>query len=306
MIVALAGGVGGSKLVLGFSKILPSDQLSIIGNTGDDIDLFGLRICPDLDTIAYTLSGLVNPLTGWGIREDSFACLEAVAKLGAPSWFKLGDQDLATHLWRTLQLKQGLSLTQATANICGSLGVEQNLFPMTDSYVPTQVLTDQGELHLQEYLVREACSPVIRGFKHLNVEEAAPAPGVADTIMAAQAVFVCPSNPFISINPILAVPGLRNLLSRTQAPVIAVTPIVQGRAIKGPAAKMLRELGYPVEPTSIARMYQDFLDCFVLDETDIRLREEIEALDIKVLSADTLMESLQDKTRLADQLLDAL
>ena len=306
MIVALAGGVGGSKLVLGFSKILPSDQLSIIGNTGDDIDLFGLRICPDLDTITYTLSGLVNPLTGWGIREDSFACLEAMAKLGAPSWFKLGDQDLATHLWRTLQLKQGLSLTQATANICGSLGVEQNLFPMTDSYVPTHVLTDQGELHLQEYLVREACRPVIRGFKHLNVEEAAPAPGVADTIMAAQAVFICPSNPFISINPILAVPGLRKLLSRTQAPVIAVTPIVQGRAIKGPAAKMLEELGYPVEPTSIAQMYQDFLDCFVLDETDIQLREEIEALDIKVLSADTLMGSLQDKTRLADQLLDAL
>ena len=306
MIVALAGGVGGSKLVLGFSKILPSDQLSIIGNTGDDIDLFGLRICPDLDTITYTLSGLDNPLTGWGIREDSFACLEAMAKLGAPSWFKLGDQDLATHLWRTLQLKQGLSLTQATANICGSLGVEQNLFPMTDSYVPTHVLTDQGELHLQEYLVREACRPVIRGFKHLNVEEAAPAPGVADTIMAAQAVFICPSNPFISINPILAVPGLRKLLSRTQAPVIAVTPIVQGRAIKGPAAKMLEELGYPVEPTSIAQMYQDFLDCFVLDETDIQLREEIEALDIKVLSADTLMGSLQDKTRLADQLLDAL
>ena len=306
MIVALAGGVGGSKLVLGFSKILPSDQLSIIGNTGDDIDLFGLRICPDLDTITYTLSGLVNPLTGWGIREDSFACLEAMAKLGAPSWFKLGDQDLATHLWRTLQLKQGLSLTQATANICGSLGVEQNLFPMTDSYVPTHVLTDQGELHLQEYLVREACRPVIRGFKHLNVEEAAPALGVADTIMAAQAVFICPSNPFISINPILAVPGLRKLLSRTQAPVIAVTPIVQGRAIKGPAAKMLEELGYPVEPTSIAQMYQDFLDCFVLDETDIQLREEIEALDIKVLSADTLMGSLQDKTRLADQLLDAL
>ena len=306
MIVALAGGVGGSKLVLGFSRVLPPDQLSIIGNTGDDIELLGLRICPDLDTITYTLSGLVNPLTGWGIREDSFACLEAVAKLGAPTWFKLGDQDLATHLWRTLQLEQGHSLTQATANICRSLGVEQSLLPMTDSYVPTYVLTDQGELHLQEYLVREGCRPTIRGFKHLNMEKAQPAPGVADTIMAAKAVILCPSNPFISINPILAVPGLRKLLSGTQAPVIAVTPIVEGGAIKGPAAKMLQELGYPVSPVSIAQMYQDFLDCFVLDARDARLLEEIEALNIKVLTADTLMDSLEDKITLADRLLETL
>lgn len=305
-IVALAGGVGGSKLVLGFSKVLPPDQLSIIGNTGDDIELWGLRICPDLDTLTYTLSGMVNPRTGWGIREDSFACLEAVAKLGAPDWFKLGDRDLATHLWRTLQLKEGLSLTQVTANICESLGVEHTLLPMTDSYVPTYVLTDQGELHLQEYLVREGCRPVIRGFKHLNMEKAQPAPGVSDTIMAAKAIFLCPSNPLISINPILAVPGLRELLCSAQAPVIAVTPIMEGRAIKGPAAKMLQELGYPVSPVSIAQIYQGLLDGFVLDERDAELREEIEALNIKVLTADTLMESIEDKITLADRLLETL
>ena len=306
MIVALAGGVGGSKLVLGFSRVLPPDQLRIIGNTGDDIELLGLRICPDLDTLTYTLSGMVNPQTGWGIREDSFACLEAMAKLGAPSWFKLGDQDLATHLWRTLQLKQGDSLTQVTANLCQSLGVEQTLLPMTDSYVPTYVLTDQGELHLQEYLVREACRPTIQAFQHPNMEKAQPAPGVAETIMAAQAVFLCPSNPFISINPILSVPGLRELLIDTQAPVIAVTPIVEGRALKGPAAKMLQELGYPVSPTSIARFYQEILDCFVLDERDSQLRDEIEALNITVLTADTLMESLEDKINLANRLLETL
>jgi len=306
MIVALAGGVGGSKLVLGFSRVLPPDQLSIIGNTGDDIEVLGLRICPDLDTLTYTLSGRVNPQTGWGIGEDSFACLEALARLGAPSWFQLGDQDLATHLWRTLQLKQGESLTRVTANLCQSLGVEQNLLPMTDSYVPTHVLTDQGELHLQEYLVREACCPTVQAFKHTNIEKAHPAPGVAESIMAAQAVFLCPSNPFISMNPILAVPGLRKLLIATQASVIAVTPIVEGRALKGPAAKMLQELGYPVNPTSIARFYQDFLDGFVLDARDIQLREEIEALNITVITADTLMESVEDKIKLANRLLETL
>jgi len=284
------------------------DQLGTTNSASqsDDIELWGLRICPDLDTLTYTLSGMVNPRTGWGIREDSFACLEAVAKLGAPDWFKLGDRDLATHLWRTLQLKEGLSLTQATANICESLGVEHTLLPMTDSYVPTYVLTDQGELHLQEYLVREGCRPVIRGFKHLNMEMAQPAPGVSDTIMAAKAIFLCPSNPLISINPILAVPGLRELLCSAQAPVIAVTPIMEGRAIKGPAAKMLQELGYPVSPVSIAQIYQGLLDGFVLDERDAELREEIEALNIKVLTADTLMESIEDKITLADRLLETL
>jgi LPPG:FO 2-phospho-L-lactate transferase len=306
MIVSLAGGIGGSKLVLGFSELLPPDQLNIIGNTGDDIELWGLRICPDLDTITYTLSGMVNPRTGWGIQEDSFACLEAVARLGAPDWFKLGDRDLATHLWRTLQLKEGLSLTQATANICTSLGVEHTLLPMTDSYVPTYVLTDQGELHLQEYLVREGCRPAVRGFKNLNMEKARPAPGVSETIMAAQAIFLCPSNPFISINPILAVPGLRELLDRAQAPVIAVTPIMEGRAIKGPAAKMLQELGYPVSPVSIAKIYQGLLDGFVLDERDAALREEIEALDIKVFTTDTLMETIEDKITLAERLLEII
>ena len=306
MIVALAGGVGGSKLVLGLSELLPPDQLTIIGNTGDDIELFGLRICPDLDTITYTLGGQVNPSTGWGRREDSFACLRALEELGGPGWFAVGDRDLATHLWRTLLLGQGHTLTQVTETICEALGVQNKILPMTDSYVPTYLVTDHGELHLQEYLVREKCRPVVRKLKHLNIETAQPAPGTASSILKAQAVVLCPSNPFISIAPILAVPGLKQLLLGAEAPVIAVTPIVEGRAIKGPTAKMLAELDYPVSPTSIARIYKDFLDLFVLDERDAQLREEIEALNVKVLIANTLMGGLEEKVNLARRLLETL
>ena len=306
MIVMLAGGVGASKLILGFSKLLAPHQLTVIGNTGDDIELFGLRICPDLDTIIYTLSGKVNPATGWGIGGDSFDCLKALQELGGPSWFQLGDRDLATHLWRTSRLRQGHSLTEVTHNLCAALKVPYKLLPMTDSYVPTYLVTDQGELHLQEYLVREQCRPILRELRYSNIEQAQPAPGVAEAILKAEVVLLCPSNPFISIGPILAVPGLKELLLETEAPVFAVTPIVNQQALKGPTAKMLRELAYAVSPTSIAEIYKDFLDVFVLDERDCQLREEIEALNIKVLTSDTLMTNLEDKINLARRLLGML
>ncbi len=306
MIVMLAGGVGASKLILGFSKLLEPEQLTIIGNTGDDIELFGLRICPDLDTIIYTLSGKVNPATGWGIREDSFDCLKALKRFGGPSWFQLGDRDLATHLWRTSLLKQGHSLTQVTHSICQALGVHSPLLPMTDSYVPTYLVTDQGKLHLQEYLVREQCRPILRELRYSNIEQAQPAPGVAEAILKAEVVLLCPSNPFISIGPILAVPGLKELLVQTEAQVLAVTPIVNQRALKGPTAKMLKELAYAVSPTSIAELYKDFVDVFVLDERDRELREEIEALQVRVLTSNTVMTSMEDKINLARELLEML
>ncbi len=306
MIVMLAGGVGASKLILGFSRLLSPDQLTVIGNTGDDMELFGLRICPDLDTILYTLCGKVNPETGWGLRADSFHCLKALQELGGEGWFQLGDRDLATHIWRTSLLKQGHSLTQVTERLCQAFEVNYKLLPMTDSFVPTYLVTDQGELHLQEYLVREGCRPVIKELRYSNIEQAHPAPGVADAILKAEAVLLCPSNPFISIGPILAVPGIKELLVQTQAPVVAVTPIVNQRALKGPTAKMLSELDYAVSPTAIAEMYKDFLDVFVLDERDRELQQEIEAFDLKVVTTNTVMTDTEGKIDLARRLLEIL
>ena len=306
MIVMLAGGVGASKLILGFSKLLSPDQLTVIGNTGDDMELFGLRICPDLDTVLYTLCGKVNPETGWGIGEDSFHCLKALQELGGEGWFQLGDRDLATHIWRTSLLKQGHSLTQVTDRLCQAFGVHYKLLPMTDSFVPTYLVTDQGELHLQEYLVREGSRPVLKELRYSNIEQAQPAPGVADAILKAEAILLCPSNPFISIGPILAVPGIKELLVQTQAPVVAVTPIVNQRALKGPTAKMLAELDYAVSPTAIAEMYKDFLDVFVLDERDEELQQEIETFDLKVVTTNTVMTNTEEKINLARRLLEML
>jgi LPPG:FO 2-phospho-L-lactate transferase len=306
MIVVLAGGVGAAKLLLGLSHVMPPEQITIIGNTGDDTELFGLRICPDLDTIVYTLSGKVNPETGWGIMGDTFECLQALGGFGGETWFKLGDRDLATHLWRTHLLRQGLSLAEVTDRICRATGVPSQLLPMTNSYVPTRILTDFGELHLQEYLVREQCRPRVRGLKYSNVEQAQLPAGIEPSILGADAVILAPSNPFISIGPMLAVPGMKQLLGRTAAPVLAVTPIVGGRALKGPAATMLLELGYPVSALGVAQIYQDLADVFVLDNQDMVLKKEIEALGMKVSTTDTVMSTLNDKTRMARYLLELL
>ncbi len=306
MVVTLAGGIGAAKLILGLSKLLPPDQLAVVGNTGDDIELFGLRICPDLDTITYTLCGRVNPETGWGIQEDSFECLKTLRKLGGSSWFNLGDSDLATHLWRTELLAQGHSLTQATQKICEAFEVQQRLYPMTDSYVPTYLTTDQGKFHLQEYLVREKCRPVIRELNYMNMEQARHTSDVEEVLLRAEGIFLCPSNPLISIGPILAVPGIRELLARSEAPVFAVSPIIGERALRGPAAKMLTDLGYPVSATAVAEIYKDILDVFVLDERDRGLRPTIEALNLAVLTVDTVMTTLEDKIRLASCLLERL
>ncbi len=306
MIVVLAGGVGAAKLLLGLSHVMPPEQITIIGNTGDDTELFGLRICPDLDTIVYTLSGRVNTETGWGIGKDTFECLQALGSFGGETWFRLGDRDLATHLWRTHLLRQGLSLTEVTDRICKATGVRSRLLPMTNSYTPTRILSDWGDLHLQEYLVREQCRPRVREVRYSNVEQAQLAPGIEECILAADAVILAPSNPFISIGPILAIPGMKQVLSRTAAPVLAVTPIVGGRALKGPAATMLLELGYSASALGVARVYQGLVDVFVVDNQDMVLRGEIEVLGMKVNAADTVMSTFEDKTRLARHLLELL
>lgn len=306
MITALAGGVGGAKLLSGLSRVMQPEKLTIIGNTGDDIELFGLRVCPDLDTVAYTLGGRANKETGWGVDQDTFECLGALRAYGCEAWFQLGDRDLATHLFRTHLLAQGLELSEVTRQICHALGVRCRLLPMTEAYVPTRILTDEGDLHLQEYLVRWHSRPRVRALRYSNIEFAQPAPQVKESIRGAQAVVICPSNPLISIGPILAVPDLRQSLESTDAPVVAVTPLVAGKALKGPAAKMLQELGHPVSAQGVARLYQDVVDVFVLDEQDTHLKEDIETLGMKVVTTNTVMTTLDEKLALARKILEII
>lgn len=305
-ITTLAGGVGASKFLLGLVRILPPEDINIIANTGDDIELFGLRISPDIDTITYTLAGVINETTGWGIAGDTFSALAWIARYGESQWFKLGDRDLATHIHRTEQLRQGRTLSEVTDHVRRSLGVSSVILPMTNSYTPTRVVTDEGEMHFQEYFVRRRCEPRVQKIRFERIESAAPAPGVTTAILEADAVIICPSNPFISINPILNVPGVRDAMKATRARVIAITPIIGGRALKGPAADMLRDLGYEVSARGVASVYRDFVDLFVLDEVDRAIKSEIEELGLRVMVADTLMNTLEDKQRLAQNVLDFL
>lgn len=305
-ITALAGGIGASKLLLGLASVMPPEDITIIANTGDDIELFGLRICPDIDTVTYSLAGVINEQTGWGLKDDTFECLRWLERYGEASWFNLGDRDLATHIFRTTELRKERSLTEVTDQIRKSLGVRSIILPMTNSYTPTRIVTEAGEMHFQEYFVRRRCEPRVREIRFDNIESAQPAPGVLSAILEADAVIICPSNPFISIGPILAVPGVREALQQTDATVIAVTPIIGGRAFKGPAADMLRDLGHEVSATAVARLYADCLDVFVIDEVDASLAADIKKLSVRVVLTNTIMATLEDKQHLAHQLLESL
>jgi LPPG:FO 2-phospho-L-lactate transferase len=305
-ITALAGGIGASKLLLGLASVMPPEELTIIANTGDDIELFGLRICPDVDTVTYTLAGVINEETGWGLTGDSFECLRWLGRYDEATWFNLGDRDLATHIFRTNQLRSGRSLSEVTDLVRRSLGVRSTILPMTDSYAPTRVATDEGEMHLQEYFVRRGCQPRVLGINSDNTASAAPASGVVNAIMEASAVVICPSNPFISIGPILAVPGVRDAIRKTPATVIAITPIIGGKAVKGPTAEMLRDLGHEVSATGVARMYEDLLDIFILDETDSPSAAGIQAIGVQAIAANTRMNTLDDKQALARRVLEVL
>ena len=304
-VTALAGGVGASKLLLGLASVMPPEDITIIANTGDDIELFGLRICPDIDTITYTLAGVINEETGWGLKGDTFECLRWLARYDEASWFNLGDRDLATHIFRTNQLRTGCSLSEVTDAVRRSLGVRSTILPMTDAYTPTRVMTNEGEMHFQEYFVRRKCQPRVLGVSCDNIESAEPAPGVLSAILEGGAVVICPSNPFISIGPILAVPGVRDALHETRATVIAITPIIAGKALKGPAADMLRDLGHEVSASAVAEMYSDLLDVFILDDTDAETAD-INALGLRVLSANTVMNTLDVKRQLARRVLEAV
>ncbi|MDQ7029926.1 MAG: 2-phospho-L-lactate transferase [Ardenticatenia bacterium] len=303
-VVLLAGGVGGAKVAEGLQQLL-GEALTVVGNVGDDFELWGLTICPDLDTLMYTLAGVANPETGWGVAGDTFAALGMLARYGEEVWFRLGDQDLATHVLRTALLRRGWRLTEVTAHLAGQLGARARLLPVTDAPVRTRVITDGGELAFQEYFVRRKCRPAVRGFRFAGAAEARPTPEVSDALMSADAVVIAPSNPFVSVEPMLAVGDMRARLHALSAPVIAVTPIVGGEAIKGPTAKMFRELGEKPSALAVARRYADIIDAFVLDTRDAHLVPAVEALGLRAVTTDTLMFDPEGRRRVALVTLEA-
>jgi LPPG:FO 2-phospho-L-lactate transferase len=296
-IAVLAGGVGGARLASGFYQTLAPEDLSVIVNTGDDFEHLGLRICPDLDTVTYTLAGLANRDTGWGLAEDTFEALGALERVGGPSWFRLGDRDLATHLQRTAWLSQGLRLTEATARLCRALGVTADVLPMTDDLFATKVVTPEGELDFQDYFVRQRCEPVVREIRFAGVEAARPTAEVVEALEAADGIVIAPSNPFVSIEPILSLAGVRERVA--SKPAVAVSPIVGGQAIKGPAAKMLGELGLDVSPASVAKRYAGAIQGFVMDQQDAALADGVRSLGLEVTVAQTIMRSDEDRASLA-------
>ena len=298
-VLALAGGVGGAKLVLGLSRILPPDRLSIGVNTGDDECFHGLHVSPDLDTVMYTLAGLSDPQSGWGLEGDTFHSLGMLARYGVETWFNLGDRDLATHLRRTQLLQQGATLSQVTEELCRRLGVEHPVFPMSDDPVRTVLDTDAGELAMQEYFVRRRAEPRVSRIRYDGAASARPSPGLENALQEAELVVLCPSNPFLSLGPILAVSGLLPLLQSSSALRVAVSPIVGDAAVKGPAGKIMAELSQEVSCVGVARRYQGFCDVLFIDHQDAHRGPEIEDLGIKPWATSIIMETEADKVALA-------
>ena len=298
-VVLLAGGVGGSKLANGLAQILPPENLFIIANTADDFEHLGLCISPDLDTIMYALAGVNNPQTGWGREGETWQVMAAVGELEGPTWFNLGDKDLAVHLLRTGWRRQGYPLSWVTAQLCRRFGIEQTLMPMTDSPVQTVLHTDRGRLAFQEYFVQRRCEPAVRRIEFEGVEAADIGRDILSALRLADLIVLAPSNPLLSLDPILALPGLARIIAAAAAPVIAVTPIIGGQAVKGPAAKLMRELGLEVSPAGVAEHFKDLIDAFVLDNADRLFRYRIEALGARTLCTEALMPTLQEQARLA-------
>jgi len=306
LITALAGGVGAARFLQGLIKIVPEKEVTVIVNTGDDIQLYGLHISADLDIIMYTLAGIVDEKKGWGIQGDTFHCLELLQRYGYETWFKLGDRDLATHIHRTFLLKGGLSLSEATGKLCRSLGLDVKLLPMTNEKFETQIRTVKGTIHFQEYLVKRNAQDKVIDVVFKGAEKAQPAPGVIDSILNADTIILCPSNPVVSIGTILSVKDVRNGLRETRAKVVAVSPIVGGAPIKGPADKLMRGLGLEVSAYSVAYLYRDFLDVFIIDNTDRTEKERIEELGLHAIVTNTIMKSSRDKVQLAQAALKSV
>ncbi|HZV96843.1 MAG TPA: 2-phospho-L-lactate transferase [Candidatus Nitrosocosmicus sp.] len=305
-IVALAGGTGAAKLLRGLAPLVDPAELTIVGNTGDDTEIWGLHISPDLDTVCYTLAGLIDERKGWGLRDETFHALEQMPRLGEPAWFGLGDRDLATHLHRTRLLREGRSLTAVTADIVAALGVPARVLPMSDQPVRTRILGPEGWISFQEYFVREKAQTDVRAVAYAGAADSAPAPGVLAAIAEARAVIVCPSNPITSVGPILAVPGIAAALAATRATVLAVSPIIGGDAVSGPAGRLMAMAGLPVSAAGVARGYAAWLDILVVDERDRALAPEIEAAGPRAAMTDTLMTGRAAETALARHLLSLL
>jgi LPPG:FO 2-phospho-L-lactate transferase len=306
MIVALAGGVGAARFLDGLARVVPPEDIFVIGNTGDDAEIHGLHVSPDLDTVMYTLAGLADPVRGWGLRGDTFRNLEALRRLGAETWFQLGDRDLATHIVRTELLRSGMKLSAVTRQMTEALGVRSTIVPMSDDPVRTMVQTKNRLLEFQDYFVRRRAKDAVRGVVFYGSDQAKPPPGMLDAITRADAVIFCPSNPLISIGPILSVPGVRPALERRSGPVAAISPIVGGRALKGPAAKMMRGLKLSASALGVARLYQGIADVFILDNEDKAATSKIESLGMKAVVTDTIMSGLLKKKALARAILRAL
>jgi LPPG:FO 2-phospho-L-lactate transferase len=303
-IVALAGGVGGAKLVDGLAQLLSPEDLTVIVNTGDDFDHWGMRICPDLDTVCYTVAGLANPETGWGRRDETWNVLSEISLLKGEDWFKVGDHDLATHIERTERLANGQTLSQIVSDFCSGWRIKVAILPMTDDPVSTIVNTkEQGELAFQEYFVHQHCEPQVKSFRFTGVEYARPAPGVLEAIQEANAIVFCPSNPWVSLDPILAVPGILPSI-KNKKPVVAVSPIIGGNTLKGPAAKMFLELGKDPSAFAVAEHFHGTITQFVLDIVDKKNEIEIKKLGLETLVTNTIMESTEDRQRLASDVLD--
>jgi len=302
-VLALSGGIGGAKLALGLARILPPGMLTVVANTGDDFQHLGLSISPDLDTVTYALAGLDNPETGWGRRDETWSFMDALTEIGGETWFKVGDRDLALHIERTRRLRNGERLSAITADVTRRFGIATRILPMTDDRVRTMVRTRDGTLEFQRYFVEKKCAPEVTGFVFEGAETAAPHPGVLAALRdpRLRAVVICPSNPYISIDPILSLLGMRAAFKATTAPVIAVSPIIGGRAVKGPTAKMMAELGLAVNACSVAAHYGRLLDGYVIDTADNDLSDQCE---MPVLVTPTLMKSLADREALARAVLE--
>ena len=298
-IAALAGGVGASKLLWGLARVMDPRELTIIVNTGDDIRLHGLHISPDLDIVTYTLAGAVNAETGWGLSGDTFRALEVLGRYGCPTWFNLGDRDLATHIHRTAMLASGSTLSEAADSIRRGWGVAATILPMSDDFVPTIIVTDRGEMHFQEYLVQHRAEPEVLDIHFEGIENALAAPGVLDALEAADGIVLCPSNPLISLGPILAVAGVREKLWEVRDRVVAVSPLVAGRSLKGPSDRMLVQCGCEASSLGIAHLYSDIAGTLVIDPADAKLRPAIEALGLRVAVEPSVMHTGEDKERLA-------
>ena len=302
MIIALSGGIGGAKLALGLSRVLPPEELLIIANTGDDFEHYGLTICPDTDTLLYTLAGLDNPQLGWGRADESWAFMETLAALGGADWFRLGDRDLALHVLRSHRLRAGDSLSAITDDFRQRFGIGPRILPMSDDPVRTKIGTDRGWLDFQDWFVRLRAEPLARAVKFAGVEQARPQPVLLEALRAQpRGIVMCPSNPFISIEPVLAVPGLRDAIAASGAPVVAVSPIIAGQAVKGPTARMFEALGVTPSAAAVAARYGDLLHGFVMEHGD-----DGDGITPRVFHAATLMRDLADKTALAQQVLAAI